>query len=258
MPPSLYSDMVDWKVHTYASLSSTQDYVRELAEEGLPEGTLVQALTQENGHGRYGRDWVSPMGNLYMSFLLRPLCGAQEAGQISFVSALALSAAMDECLAPGCDKRLKWPNDILLDGRKVAGILLESDLRGDGVDSLVVGLGVNILSAPEGAAALGALCQDGVRLAVHPFRDAVLAQFSQFYQLWQREGFAPVRAAWLAQAHGLGEIVNVRLAGEEFSGIFDGLDEQGALLVRDDAGGVRSVSAGDVFFNEGGDDASGH
>lgn len=243
--------MIDWKIHTYASLPSTQDYVRELSEEGQPEGLVIQALTQVRGRGRHGRDWNSPMGNLYMSFLLRPDCPAHQGGQISFVTALALSAAMDEFLAPGCAKRLKWPNDILIDGKKVAGILLESDLKDDRIDGLVVGIGVNIMSAPDGAAALGALCKDGARIAVHPFRDAVLAQFAKFYTLWQVEGFAPIRAAWLAQAQGLGAVVNVRLAGAEFSGIFDGLDEQGALIVKMEDSSLRAVSAGEVFFGAG-------
>jgi BirA family biotin operon repressor/biotin-[acetyl-CoA-carboxylase] ligase len=148
---------VEWKIHTYAQLESTQDYVRSVAEdeEFFAEGVVIQALAQTKGRGRHGNEWQSPMGNLYMSVLLRPECPAQAAGQLSFVVAVALSAAMGEVLADGHVKTLKWPNDILIDGKKVAGILLESNISKLGiVDYVVAGMGVNIMAAPEGAVAL--------------------------------------------------------------------------------------------------------
>ncbi|MCB9989185.1 MAG: biotin--[acetyl-CoA-carboxylase] ligase [Rhodospirillales bacterium] len=241
--------MVDWQVHTYASLSSTQDYVRELAEEGLPEGTVVQCLTQTKGRGRQGNEWNSPIGNLYMSALLRPGCTANQAGQLAFVVALAVSAAMDDVIESGHKKTLKWPNDILVDGKKAAGILLESDIQGDRVEGLTVGVGVNIMAPPEGAAGLQALSGGG-QVPIHPFRDKLLAHLGREYECWQGEGFAPVREAWLAQAHGLGQAVKVRLAAEEFSGVFKDLDADGTLLVELADGNVRAVRAGDVYFEE--------
>ncbi|HEY8192261.1 MAG TPA: biotin--[acetyl-CoA-carboxylase] ligase, partial [Alphaproteobacteria bacterium] len=144
----------DWKIHTYAQLGSTQDYVKELGDEGLPEGTVVQCLTQTKGRGRHGRTWTSPMGGLYMSVLLRPECAAPVAGQLSFVVAVAVSAAMDEVLGKDHKKTLKWPNDILIDGKKCAGILLESGMAGAMVNWMAVGIGVNIMSAPEDATCL--------------------------------------------------------------------------------------------------------
>lgn len=241
---------VEWKVHTYAQLESTQDYVRDIAEdeEFFPEGIVVQCLTQSKGRGRRGNEWSSPMGNLYMSLLLRPGCPATAAGQLSFVVAVALSAAMDEVMAPGHTKTLKWPNDILIDGKKAAGILLESNISPMGiVDYVVAGIGVNVMAAPEGAIKLAEVAK-GPQVPVHPFRDIALAQISAHYTHWQTAGFADIRAQWLAQAHGLGEAMTARLPDREEKGIFAGLDADGALLLDRGNGDILKISAGEVFF----------
>ena len=240
------ANMMEFDVHTYASLSSTQDYVRELAEEGLPEGTVIQALSQTKGRGRHGNAWTSPLGNLYLSVLLRPNCSADRAGQLAFVVALALSAAIEEFIASGYRKTLKWPNDLLIDNQKIAGILLETELKKESLAWLVAGIGVNVMSAPNGAVALKDLSERPV--PVHPFRDRVLDHLGRYYARWQVEGFAPIREEWLAQAHGLGDTVRVRLPSETFSGIFADLDEAGALLVSLPEGGQRKITAGDVYF----------
>lgn len=233
---------IAFKVHTYASLPSTQDYVKELAEEGLPEGIVVQCLEQRKGRGRHGREWNSPIGNLYMSVLLRPDCPAGEAGQISFVAAVALSAAMDGVLEKGHSKTLKWPNDILIDGKKVSGILIEKE-----GDAYVLGMGVNILAAPEGAISLKQVSGDN-RLAIHPFRDSALVKFAHYYGLWRTEGFAPIRRQWLAQAHGLGEKLAVEIAGSKKEGIFRDIDEKGFLVVEGADGKTFDINSGEVYF----------
>jgi len=233
---------VEFKVHTYASLSSTQDYVKELAEEGLPEGIVVQCLEQKRGRGRHGREWVSPIGNLYMSVLLRPGKSVAEAGQMSFVAAVALSSAMDEVMVKGHKKTLKWPNDILIDGKKVSGILIEKE-----GDAYILGMGVNILSAPEGAICLKEVSGDN-RLAIHPFRDRVLEKLNEYYGVWQKLGFAPIRALWLAQAHGLNELLEIRLGDKTRSGVFRDLDEKGFLVVEDENGKSFDINSGEVYF----------
>lgn len=240
---------VEWKIHTYAQLESTQDYVRDIAEdeEFFAEGIAVQCLTQTKGRGRRGNEWNSPAGNLYMSVLLRPECPARVAGQLSFVVAVALSAAMDEVLADGHVKTLKWPNDILIDGKKAAGILLESNISKLGmVDYVVVGTGVNILAAPDGAVCLREVAR-GPQVPVHPFRDIYLAHLSARYRHWQVAGFADIRAEWLAQAHGLGAAMTARLPDRTEEGGFAGLDEDGALLLRQDDR-ILTINAGEVIF----------
>lgn len=241
---------INWTIETFAVLPSTQDEVKERALEGADEGLVVQALTQSEGRGRHGNEWVSPMGNLYMSVLLLPLCTADLAGQISFIVALAVSAAMDEFIVEGHKKTLKWPNDILIDGKKCAGILLESELSPKGlVGHLVIGIGVNILSAPEGKICLKEVSGEN-RLAVHPFRDRVLHHLEAYYRVWKAEGFAPIRKAWLAQAHGIGHKMTARLPGREEKGIFRDINEAGALILELSGNKQIVIRAGEIYFDD--------
>jgi BirA family biotin operon repressor/biotin-[acetyl-CoA-carboxylase] ligase len=238
---------ISWQVDTHAKLPSTQDYARDLAADGAPEGSVIQALSQTTGRGRQGRTWVSPMGNLYMSVLLRPDCPADKAGQVSFVTAVAVSAAMDAVMEPGHAKTLKWPNDILIDGRKAAGILIESVMGQDGmVDALIVGIGVNILTPPEDAIGLSNL-SGGRAVPIHPFRDRVLEELAQAYRQWKHQGFGPIRTRWLKQAQGLGGPVKT----PQGEGLFKDLDMNGALVLTLPDGGEAAVTAGDIFFAEG-------
>jgi BirA family biotin operon repressor/biotin-[acetyl-CoA-carboxylase] ligase len=240
---------IDWKVHTYAQLESTQDYVRDIAEdeEFFDEGIAVQCLMQTKGRGRQGNEWSSPAGNLYLSVLLRPNCKAQIAGQLSFVVAVALMKAIKEYLNPEHNISLKWPNDILIDGKKVAGILLESNINKLGqVDYVIVGTGVNILAHPEGAVALKDVSANPV--PVHPFRDVYLRHLSQIYRRWQNEGFSLVRDEWLLSAHGIGGPITARMFDRKEFGTFDGIDLEGRLLLKQDDGSTKLISAGEVFF----------
>lgn len=242
---------IQWKIENFAVLTSTQDEVKSRAlEDAADEGLVVQALTQSAGRGRQGNEWTSPMGNLYMSVLLRPLCTADLAGQISFIVALAVSAAMDEFMAAGHQKTLKWPNDILIDGKKVAGILLESELSPKGlVGHLAIGIGVNVLSAPEGRVALRDVAGEN-RLAVHPFRDRILHHLDVYYTAWKAEGFAPIRKAWLAQAHAIGQKLTARLPNREEKGIFVDIDEAGGLILEISENKQIVIRAGEIYFDE--------
>lgn len=234
---------MDWQVQTFASLSSTQDHLKSIASE-CDEGLVIQALTQEEGRGRHGRNWFSPMGGLYMSVLLRPNCESVYAGQLSFVVSLALSAAMHEYSEQEYEITLKWPNDVLINGFKSAGILLETDLDRHELSAVYVGIGVNILSAPENAIELSKVIGDK-RIAVHPFRDRVLHHLSAYYEQWQTEGFPVIKAQWMEQAHGLDNNLTVTTPGHEKTGIFKGLDDEGALLLEID-GSIQKIYAGDV------------
>lgn len=235
--------MINWKVHTYATLPSTQDYVKELVEEGLPEGIVVQALMQTKGHGRHGRKWESPMGNLYMSVLLRPNCAVEEAGQISFVASLAVSDTIDKYIAKGHDKSLKWPNDVLIDGKKVSGIIMEKE-----ADGYALGFGVNIMSAPEDAIALQDVWTGQV--AVHPFRDTLLEEFGKLYALWQKNGFELIRKRWLEQAHGVNKSITVNLANKKIDGTFRTIDGHGTLMLEEESGKEIAITSGDVYFSD--------
>lgn len=235
-----------WRVQVLGTTPSTQDIVRGLAETAEPEGLAVQSLQQTKGRGRHGNDWTSPMGNLYLSVLLRPSCRADKAAQMAFVVALALSDAFDEAIEGGHEKTLKWPNDILIDGKKISGILLETKLDNHGrVDYLIIGTGVNIFAPPEGAEGLDRIKKE--RVAVNTFRDLYLQKLRERYISWQDKGFAPVRDAWLKQAHGIGKTMKIRLPETSYEGTFDGVDESGALIAIVD-GERRIFTAGDVHF----------
>lgn len=226
---------------------STNDIVKDMARSGAPEGALVRAVRQEAGRGRRGRSWTSEPGNLYCTLLLRPGGTPQRAAELSFVTALAAGEAVDGLVAAA--PKLKWPNDVLVDGAKIAGILLESEAEtGGGVAWVAVGMGMNVRHHPDtpGYATTSLLAQ-GADVEPDLVMAAYARAFDRWYRRWQDYGFAPVRAAWLNAAQGVGGPVTVRLHDRSFEGRLVDLDADGALLV-ETAGGTVKVTAGDVFF----------
>lgn len=236
-----------WNIEVFDTLPSTQILAVERAAAGVAEGTVIQSLEQTCGRGRHGNEWTSPMGNLYLSLVLHPMCKPDLAGQISFVMALALSSAIDPYLDEGHKKTLKWPNDLLIDGKKCAGILLESSLNPEGlVETLIVGMGVNIHAAPSERIGLQQVAGEK-RVAIHRFRDEVLVQISSFYEGWKVKGFEPVRRDWLKQAHGLNHKISARLPDRTQKGIFRDIGPDGALILESDGKQV-AIRAGEVYF----------
>ena len=231
---------------------STNDEAKERAGAGAPDGTVVWARVQRAGRGRRGRSWVSPPGNLYFSVILRPACEARSVAQLSFVAALAVLDLVDGSL-PG-RARCKWPNDVLVDGGKVAGVLLESALGPGGrVDWVVLGIGVNLASHPriDGAIPSTSLAEaDGPTLAPDDALPLVLAALARRRREWETQGFAAVRSTWLARAHGLGGSVTVANGERRVTGVFEGLDEEGALVLAQPGGELLSIAAGDVLFGD--------
>lgn len=222
-----------------AEVGSTNDYAKTLAREGAPAFTVVWAHDQTAGRGRQGNSWTSCPGNLYMSLILRPEAGAAETGQLSFLAAVALAEALRAWLPPAAKVALKWPNDLLLNDKKAAGILLEAE-----GGWLVIGIGVNVAGAPEGAISLKAL---GVDATAGEVLEKLSIRLKSLYDLWREKGFAPIRAEWLRYACNMGQTINVRLPGETFSGRFLGIDETGALQVETRDGSLRRISSGEVF-----------
>ena len=233
----------------YDTLGSTNDEAKHLAEAGADDWTVVWAREQTAGRGRGGNAFDSPAGNLYMSGILRPARAAASAAQLGFAATLAVGEGVARHLRSGRDLRYKWPNDVLVDGRKLAGILLESAAAQDGALAwLVVGIGINVASHPSGTAwpatSLEALGSEPIEIE-DLLRD-VVASFQVETDRWLREGFAPIRAAWLARAYGLGQPVGVRLPREHLSGRFVDLDCDGVLLL-ETAQGHRRIAAGEIF-----------
>lgn len=229
-------------------MDSTQDALKVRAEEGAPEGFVVQAGSQRCGRGRHGREWHSPKGNLYMSLLLRPACKARDIGQLSLLSALAFAEALSESLGDSKLLTLKWPNDILLDGRKCAGLILETQIGAGGrIEWLVIGVGVNIAVSPLEA---GVCLSDFTKapVSVSQIRDSFLDNFSKLYGEWRAEGFEPVRAAWLSYAHPPGAALSVKIGQDHRAGTFHTIDEQGNLLLQMPGYGIQTIAAGEVYL----------
>lgn len=241
-----------WTLWTYRRLDSTNAEARRRAEQGATNGTVIWAETQSAGRGRNSRSWVSDRGNLFCSVILRPGCSAQTAGQLSFLTALAAAAAIEE-VAPSCRVQVKWPNDLLIERRKCAGILLESSLTATGNVSWVVsGLGINLTSHPqESRTPATDLATEGAPgVEAGPLLGLYLEQLAGLTRRWGSSGFGDIREAWLARAVGLGETVTVARGLELLAGRFETLDGQGNLILQCEDGRREVVSAGDVFFEE--------
>jgi BirA family biotin operon repressor/biotin-[acetyl-CoA-carboxylase] ligase len=229
-------------------VDSTNDEARRRAGAGAVPPFWVRASRQSAGRGRRGRTWVGLAGNLFLSGLYRLSCPPAEAAQLSFAGALAIADLLEGFVDPRL-VAFKWPNDVKLKGAKVAGVLLEASATGRGVE-LVVGIGVNLAQAPEGAVAL-ADAMDGDPPSSAEAGRIVASAFEAWRRRWAEDGFAPLRAAWLARAEGLGGRVSAELASCRLEGVFEDLDGDGALVMMTPEG-RRLIRSGEVFF--GGDE----
>ena len=239
--------MISWpqgySKQVHAELDSTNEEARRLAEAGEVGPVWIMAERQSAGRGRRGRAWHSPEGNLAATLLLRPDAPQAVTGQLSFAAALA-AADMAAHFASDAAIAVKWPNDVLADGKKLAGILLE----GAG-GWLAIGIGVNLASHPQGTEfPATSLAQLGIAAPSQQEALSVLAaRFAHWYGLWMQGGFESLRMQWLARAFGVGAPIRARLAQETRTGVFEGIDASGALLLNE-GGQVRAIAAGEVFF----------
>ena len=244
MPPAPFSS--DERIRTVDTTPSTNDDVALLARQGAPEGTWLRAGQQTGGRGRQGREWRSPPGNLYASTLVRLRPGDPPAASISMVAAVALHELVNTYGSPAKPCIIKWPNDLLVDGAKLAGILLERH-----EDAVIVGFGVNLAAHPTDlerpATSLCALSGSAPDPA--PFLEQLAASFAEWVSRWRSAGVREVRSAWLAKAHPLGTALSsTDPDGKQIDGLFDGLDEHGSLRLRLADGTSAIIQAGDVFL----------
>lgn len=229
-------------VRTVAETGSTNADLAELARSGAGEGLWLRAERQTAGKGRQGRPWVSPLGNLYASTLMRLRPSDPPPATLALVAAVAL----EETVAVfGVRATLKWPNDLLVGGAKLSGILLE---RVD--DAVIIGFGVNLAEAPQGLdRAATSMTANGVTPDPQLFAETLAESFERWLARWRGEGLATVRDRWIARAHPSGTALTTRLAdGLSLDGLFDGLDAHGALMLRLADGSVRVIHAADVFL----------
>jgi BirA family biotin operon repressor/biotin-[acetyl-CoA-carboxylase] ligase len=232
------------RLEVHGTLSSTNDEALARARRGERGPLWITAEWQTAGRGRRGRRWASPPGNLYASLLLTDPSPRERAAGLAFVAALAVHDAVAGRI-PGLATRLtlKWPNDVLIDGNKFAGILIE----GEGA-SVAVGIGINCAHHPAGTTFPATdLAAAGVRASPEPLFAAVAAAMVQRLAQWDRgAGFAAIRADWLARAAGLHKPIRVALGDIEQAGLFESVDERGHLMLRLPDGTIQTIAAGDV------------
>ncbi|GAB4367784.1 MAG: biotin--[acetyl-CoA-carboxylase] ligase [Kiloniellaceae bacterium] len=233
-------------------IDSTNAEAKRRAAAGAEDGTLIWARSQTAGYGRQGRGWASASGNLFLSLIVRPDCSLAEAAQFSFLTAVALGEAIGSVAQPQIEVTYKWPNDVLMNGRKVAGILLESKAGPDQrLEWLVIGLGANVNSFPSDTRLPAtSLHFEGCPATVSAvdLLEAFTRHMLSWVNVWLEEGFAPVREAWLRHAQGLKQQIEVRLPNETLTGVFSDLDPQGTLVLALADGSTRRIAAGDVYL----------
>jgi BirA family transcriptional regulator, biotin operon repressor / biotin---[acetyl-CoA-carboxylase] ligase len=234
----------------FDELDSTNEEARRRAAQGLVTSTYLLARRQSAGRGRRGRAWVSAEGNLFLTYLGVTTQSPSEIALFGFAAGLALAEFCDAAIGPGL-ARLKWPNDLMLDGRKAAGLLLESGALGEGRNWFAIGIGFNLTSAPEGVGQSTAALGEFVA-ARPPSPETVARDLAVRLARWsgrlREQGFAPLRDAWTARAFGLQERIFAENGGRALVGLARGLSAHGELLVEQSNGEVVALAAGDILF----------
>ena len=234
-------------------VTSTNDWAKELALLGAAEGTVTIAETQTTGHGRLGRKWVSPKGGLWFSLILRPELTPSKAFTITYAAGLAVAEVLRELC--GLRAETKWPNDVLVSGRKVCGILSETNVTGNRVNYVVIGIGINGNFDPQkafpdevGRTATSLQHELGRKVSLEGLFGGLLEKLESTYEQLLSEGFEPILKRWKKHAGSLGRQVEVATETEELRGVALDVDNEGALVVRLEDGTVTRVFVGDVTF----------
>jgi BirA family biotin operon repressor/biotin-[acetyl-CoA-carboxylase] ligase len=239
------------KFHHYLEIDSTNTHARQLAESGAAEGEIVIAEQQTHGRGRLGRNWISPaFDNLYLSVVLRPELPPAHAPQITLMAAVALADTV-ACFTPG-PPAIKWPNDILVHGKKLAGILTESSLTAERINYVILGIGVNInfphALMPEAIRGRATSLMECAGRAVsrEAFLGRLIQHLDRCYGILGEAGFDRIAPRWEAYFSLLGKRVRVEMGDETIAGVAKGIDNDGALIVEGERGQFHRIFAGDV------------
>jgi BirA family biotin operon repressor/biotin-[acetyl-CoA-carboxylase] ligase len=247
----LAGKMIGHRLHYYDQIGSTNDEAFRLGEEGAPEGTVLIAESQSSGKGRMQRVWYSPPGaNIYTSVILKPPVGTIQATQIPIAAGVAAAETINE-FCPG-KAWIKWPNDVLIGGKKVCGILAQMKMSGQAVDFVVVGVGINVNLTREQfppdiqEIATSLAIEAGGEISRPALIIRLYENMAKWYRELTRNGFAAVRERWLNQSEMIGKTVSVIFKSEAVSGKAVGLDEDGSLILMTANNQKMTVSAGDA------------
>lgn len=235
----------------FPELDSTNEEARRQIHQGAAPGLVISAGQQKAGRGRRGRSWFSPPGNLYMTIILSAHPDRLRNAEIGFAAALAMAYAIEElCPAMKMSVQVKWPNDLLLNRRKLGGILLEWLEIAGGSPYLTAGIGVNLALYPEDVPypATSLWHESGVQLEPADLRTAFCIRFLDWLHILDTEGFSPLRSAWLSRSAFLNETITILSGSETLVGRYRGIDTQGFLQLEQRSGRIRAVTTGEVAF----------
>ncbi|MFA7468583.1 MAG: biotin--[acetyl-CoA-carboxylase] ligase [Desulfotomaculaceae bacterium] len=243
------------RIEYLPELPSTNDAARKLARAGCPEGTVVVTESQTGGKGRMGRPWFSPRGKgLWFTIVLRPPVNPAQTPQVTMVAAVAVAETIRE--HTGVEADIKWPNDILVHGKKLCGILVELNAEMDRVNFMVVGMGLNV-NVPRSEfppeisnIATSLQAESGRHIPRVPLLRALLKSFEDWYRLWLDEGFAPILSKWRELCVTLDCPVTVHTIRESYTGHAIDVDQTGALLVKTEDGSIERLLAGEVTLRK--------
>lgn len=242
--------MIHFTLYDYPVVGSTNDEAKTLLTKGFGEGAVVRATHQTAGRGRRGRQWISEIENLYCSLILCPKCPLNQVSQLSFVIALAVGNTVIPYLNDHKLLTYKWPNDLFLQKEKVAGILIETESQGAQLaQACVVGIGLNLNIVPEHAAYPVTALKNHSKfpLDLDVVFSELLAQIANQYQIWQKEGFNPIREAWMERAHGVEQELFITVGKNQIRGQFMGLSSEGALLLKEENGFVHALMSAEIL-----------
>ena len=239
------------QLDVFDRLESTNITAKELARTGADEGTLVIARTQHHGRGRFNRVWQSPEGGAYLSIILRPKKSINKISLLPFVAVLAVARTIH---LYGLHPTIKWPNDIQVNGKKIAGILLESEIKESEIIYIVVGIGVNLninrkdLSPEIRNQSTSMYHELGFRVVYHDFLRIFFKQFEEVYSLFINHRFKIIIDEWKIHTDTLGKKISVRTPTETLEGTAIDIDSSGFLLIRTDNGEIKKILSGDCFY----------
>lgn len=239
------------KLLVFDELGSTNMTAKELAQGNAEDGTIVIAKMQNQGRGRFDRDWQSPKGGMYLSLVLRPIIPVEKTPLLSFVAALAVTTTIHSY---GLSATIKWPNDVRVNGKKIAGILLESEVNRNIISFVIVGIGINLnikvehLSADIQSQSTSMEKELGHKVDYHEFLKTLLTQFDHYYNLLVDEQYEQIRDEWKNHADTLGKHVRVRTSTETLQGTAYDIDQAGFLLLQTDTGEKKRILSGDCLY----------
>lgn len=247
--------MLRFTFYDYPVVTSTNDQIKDLFNQGALEGTVVIAQQQTAGRGRRGRPWISEPGNIYLSLLLTPKCSLQEVHQLSFVMVLGVGRTIRSYLPDPQMLAYKWPNDLLVGGAKICGILIEIESQANQVaDACIIGMGINVNTQPsEVTYPTTALKNHTIQtIDRHKFIADLLENIRILYETWQKDGFDPIGQEWTQSAYGIRKNMRIQMNAEEIHGQFEGINSAGALILKDDKGELHEYMSGEIqsFFED--------